>query len=1032
MAAAQPSDLVATRPAENPAQTQAARNRDIVNRVADDSLTTLASLLTGGWLQGATQAASEYEEGRATLDKLRAELIKSGRGRPQFETEVRQLLTDGYIHEKGKPQTKRAKTQATRNKDAVFRVADDSLVNLARRYGLGAAASDYASGRSDIGTLREAIVQKGGADPDFEQEVDYLLSFGEIREKNPQTTKKMASPGPKAVIMDRLKNANRVTELNSIRNLLLNYCDCGDIGMRNMTNAAGELLVGWCAGESAKNEGPISTSLAKLSNLKKVKMCYRGIVPYRYFGGKLRADLIYQMTDPYAKPFVDKAEANAILDAYRDKNYPQYELVTMYPGLLDFTRVTHFSPNEELTKEAILDGSAEPVPFIVRAVKNVETDGDPVFRTLLHSKDLLYAVARRAVALGLNTDEAIAHARDLINLTYPLDEYNANDYYDDPRQQNKDLKDCLAFGDTGAHWERNNGSKRERLVRHFRDNPRLNRNQFTCKEPRPWLQTYQKLVVEMFRPYTDFNKNLVVYRTGSGKSRVMMDCVDNFYDEASVLVILPNDTVKAQFYTDMLGHDEYRLTKYALPILRERYQAEKGGWNGVSALVKWAVLKLKNAQDREKLDMANRVFADLPSIKRNVDAMCKKHHAPEPHKPNGSIMVCSFNWFRRAVDGIRLGNSIYGMENFQKGDRLDLSEAVVIVDEAHKFIHEFPDVDLSTGQYRLMMTATPLQQGEKVVEGLATYAKRMGCEEPDDPTTYMVYYNGTKSTFKNDTVVFVKAKPAEGVFLDRARQPRTDKKPHQNDRTFISDWAWWWEALYHKLGRIVDDYHLVDDDESQELYESYEPWKPTPINMDVSDILKRDLARYYPKLSMLKSILEDRVAKRRALVACNESNALEVLLHFVGRTLNLTYVYIAPGNKKGESRSNVFQGDDSDVLTDLFNTQEKHQRYCQLYILNAGLKENEPAEGVNVRGVDFTVIMPVFRTAEEYMQVIGRVNRMCYGGTDKTTYVLHNPDQQVEIDSIQRDFKELRRRDRELAAMSMYQFEREEPGFKWE
>lgn len=525
-------------------------------------------------------------------------------------------------------------------------------------------------------------------------------------------------------------------------------------------------------------------------------------------------------------------------------------------------------------------------------------------------------------------------------------------------------------------------------------------------------QPHQRLVELLFRPFSPMKKLLIVHRTGSGKTKQMVDMLDRFYfDNRKKLLLFPSDGIRDQFYNDELMKSQTRL----------RYFLEhKGVVGGIKHGAKNPITK-RFGQDQFNTELntptaismdfvqsfgacqvdSSRLSSRISSMNQFFDLTDK---ATPQSPPVNSILTLLFNQLLSAIEAsapdITPKKKRPGFDNFyndlEKGDiTINLDDSLIIIDEAHIIVLQEKYQEIvnliknAKNTYVALFTATPV----KDLKDFAKYKEIFNVESEDtsnppleDLRNFITFFGSGKGVlFPQNCIVLELVETTDYYTMREKVWPEKIKAPWRHN--IIVPYKSLFDRKTKKIQKFPPGVAVPNWPEQESKQDFVKTFKES----DILSLMVEQSSDFFPlgsaTLKKIQKILGTKNGDR-VFVVTSGMSGLEYLSsilknnqinHVILGTDNLGYKDL---NLKqividGKPTMNIEPNPQTGRILDekikaAWNdgTFEQNGVYVMLYV---GINP----EGFNIYDTDHMIITHVFEKWNDLAQVIGRINRMC-------------------------------------------------------
>ena len=203
------------------------------------------------------------------------------------------------------------------------------------------------------------------------------------------------------------------------------------------------------------------------------------------------------------------------------------------------------------------------------------------------------------------------------------------------------------------------------------------RKEDICNKEKSIPLPHQMSVKFIIRPFSPITRILVVHQVGSGKSRLMLELLENHvYSGRKKIMLVPTIAIRAEIFKEL----EKRGTKYITPYLES---------HGLKNYITNELITYENGEKAVKLNDVNNILcANSEEVVDNFAefAMRMGEEITKETKFAGPIAIMTFEEVKQCIDSKELstvkGYSVFGSK--EDPDRFSVDGAVIIVDEVHK------------------------------------------------------------------------------------------------------------------------------------------------------------------------------------------------------------------------------------------------------------------------------------------------------------------------------------------------------------
>ena len=532
----------------------------------------------------------------------------------------------------------------------------------------------------------------------------------------------------------------------------------------------------------------------------------------------------------------------------------------------------------------------------------------------------------------------------------------------------------------------------------------------TCSDEEVPLP-HQRLIMDTLRPFSPIKSELVAYRTGSGKTKIMKQVLENFaHFPNRKLILLPTDEVRAELFKEM----------------SKQPSAYSSFFKSNGKLERVLYTDVDDGVVRENLDPFSTKFsveAQSPALmKSNLTNFASYIRAVANNHIHGSVVILTFYQFYSIIEDASNATDYQGMANFvDDNGRLTLDGAMVLVDEAHLLvsdkqtqmtpmlqgIHTFLKEQARLLYCLGLFTATPFSNLREII-------KYRGMLNIDDSHSfqsiaqnYLAYYGGRSPILFNDERYSIEK--VENTMMDNAilivpqLKGRTwaSGNPEQKGSTqavsqYIlseikkrfpanTDAIDWWTKLSEFTS---DEQYIFQTTFMNDLGRLMFP-KGHTVAAHLKDMMTRRKFKY---LEAKTSVDRQKAKEIRAVVMLDMGDGLQELSDIL-RNMKIDHMLFGTAKYEWFPLSQVFSNKFDDKLAEIENRDitgsYRDEDIVDLFNDNPDdiaimLFNSYEPEGINIHSVTHMHVVTETHDDDRMGQIVGRINRLCGGKYGKT------------------------------------------------
>jgi hypothetical protein len=205
--------------------------------------------------------------------------------------------------------------------------------------------------------------------------------------------------------------------------------------------------------------------------------------------------------------------------------------------------------------------------------------------------------------------------------------------------------------------------------------------EFQCGEDRTVRQPYQDNIRLLTTPHTPFKRMLVAWSMGLGKTRAILDVLDNYYsDPRPKLFLSPNEALAIQFYTQLL--DPNARTSYQDWL----YSVERELTTECQNALRSNPEKVRVTDIKSALERRNRGATGLVDMRGDIRSLTFASASKGCRENKEMGVLWSAKAVARRVEGIRECLRREGKADTGSIKLKGLDGCIIVVDEAHLLV----------------------------------------------------------------------------------------------------------------------------------------------------------------------------------------------------------------------------------------------------------------------------------------------------------------------------------------------------------
>ena len=488
----------------------------------------------------------------------------------------------------------------------------------------------------------------------------------------------------------------------------------------------------------------------------------------------------------------------------------------------------------------------------------------------------------------------------------------------------------------------------------------------------------QKKIKFIFSPVSPIRRGIIDHQTGSGKSKSMLEILDNFlYSNTSCIILVPSDKIRRRFYDDMKSFAPEILNSFFAHFVDQNWEP-----------LDWDTGRTDKKRTKYLLDSVNNILTfkgkvqtyqtDLENFKYFRAQATRPVTKAKPH------FIMTFNELKNRLKfkGTSTKKGYQYFANPNDKEEIYFGDAMVVVDEVHllfdksnKPILEFLEKS-STELFGFVgASATPFVSMDEITDKYSTLLNLPNNHQVAKNVfqNYFSFYIGSKMasfpTFNTERHTLITLKYSDNKLV---RKPRKSKpyKTNQILQIFrkpatekeFNNMIDYPKDLFPK-GQVILD--LLENDKKQTDLED----KRRVILIDI-------ISGLYPLMDLLRKTETPYV-----VLGLGNSIAKGIYreqIYYPGKKPYKLESFIENKMKK-KTVSKVYSWDiyQEQYINNLFNEMGE---FFKVLIFNSDMPE-----GIDIYHTTNITLVSNFDDIKKSVQGVGRINRLCHAikGKDK-------------------------------------------------
>jgi hypothetical protein len=532
---------------------------------------------------------------------------------------------------------------------------------------------------------------------------------------------------------------------------------------------------------------------------------------------------------------------------------------------------------------------------------------------------------------------------------------------------------------------------------------------------------HQQFVQMALRPYSPVKHLLVMHRTGAGKTRSMVNVINNFYyDYHSIVILVTKDDLRGQFYKELLVDTENEIRKYA----------ESSGLTAPTLIGNAENLTTTSVYDSKnktkELDKFNQLFGEfkqcpetergdffhkLNNLKDPVDNDDDDvHMAIAPSGPSGPISVFTYDEMNQYLTTKSLLDNVKNDRKVNESDVIDGSsnfidqhgvfsfdKCLVICDEVQYLLGDTKYEAIvnrliqAEDKHLAMFSATPFRQ-DKFPEDTGKLAKLFEITKHKGQVAqlgnFISHFDGGSLFMVNNYTkpILATSEYFDGILNNKHNTSDSKLNVLMKDTTVFPPYFMMRKednstalANMHGLDSIPQEWSA----ETQRHLDDK--------NMSILDLTLDHSNIFFPKgFELLKIInidhTKEKSVKKPRIVVFGRARMIFYIRKLLIHNKISHYSFQNPDSKyideNGQSTHTALptfytktkqQKNTPQEVKDLFNEYDNSKTDTNILLYDMTAKP----EGSNLFKVDLVVFLEMHDQVEYMQQAVGRANRMC-------------------------------------------------------